>query len=251
MSPTSFTMKQLLEAGIHLGHKKHKWNPAMSTYLFGVRNGIHIIDLEQSIFMLRRSANVVTEIVKNRGNILFIGTRNDISNIVTIAAKRCSQPYINHRWVGGTITNWKEVYNSIQDLKAFSQAIESGNKKNYSPSDLRTYKRLKHSFNGIKNLDYLPDLIFILDTNQHRMTLKEANKFNIPTIGVVDSNCNPEGITYPIPGNDDSLEAIYFYCDIIAMLFLNYNHVVRKNSKLIQRRRRGSNPQYKGNYTLV
>jgi small subunit ribosomal protein S2 len=164
--------------------------------------------------MLKEVKNIVAEITRNRGHVLFIGTRKEIRNVVAIAAKRCSQPYINNRWVGGTLTNWKGVFNSIERLKAF----ERSNKplKYYSPSELRKYKRLKCSFEGLKDMDSLPDIIFIIDTDKHRMAVREAMKLNIPTIGIVDSNSNPSGITYPIPGNDDSMEAIYLYCDLIS-----------------------------------
>ncbi len=211
-------MNMLVEAGVHIGHDKHRSNPGMRSYLFGERNSVDIIDLEQTLPLLRRAGKVVSEVTSNRGNVLFVGTRPDTSAIVEIAAKRCGQHYITNRWVGGTLTNWKEMFGSIDKLRMFENSNKS--LKAYSPSDLRKYKRLKSNFEGLMGLDGLPDIMFIIDTNRHRMAIKEATKLNIATIGIVDNNSNPEGLTYAIPGNDDSLEAVYLYCDFISRAVL-------------------------------
>lgn len=207
-------MRDLFEAKVHLGHQTHLWNPKMAPYLFGIRNKTHIINLEQTIPYLRRALNVVKEIVKNDGKILFLGTRNDLSNIVTISAKRCGQPYMTNNWISGTLTNWKEIYPCLERLKIFEEMQE--NNINLSISEFQQFKRLKTSFEGIKNLSTLPDALFVVDTNLHKLAIKEAVKSNIPTIGILDSNCDPENITYPIPGNDDSLEAIHFYYKLMS-----------------------------------
>lgn len=212
MKLKSVSMEKLVEACVHLGHTKRRLCPNMGSYVYGTRNGVDIIDLEQTIAMLRRVNNVVCETTENRGNILFVGTRNDICNIVGVAAKRCWQPYVTSRWVGGTLTNWKEVFRSIEKLRMY----ERNKNKKYSPSELREYRRLKSNFQGMINLNSLPDLLFIVDSNKHEMAIKEANRLSIPTIGVVDTNSKTSGITYPIPGNDDSMEAVYLYCDLIS-----------------------------------
>ena len=214
MALKTIRMEELVEACVHLGHTPLRMSPNMGSYVWGTRNGIDIIDLEQTITMLRRASNVVCETTKNRGNILFVGTRNDISNIVGIAAKRCWQPYVTSRWVGGTLTNWKEVFRSIEKLRMYERNKKTW--KKYSPSELREYRRLKSNFQGMINLNSLPYLLFIIDSNKHSMAIKEANRLSIPTIAVVDTNSNVEGITYPIPGNDDSMEAVYLYCDLIS-----------------------------------
>lgn len=213
-SNAKIKMQQFFEAGIHLGHKTHVWNPKMAYYLFGIRNKTHIINLEQTIPLLRKSVNVVKEITKNEGKILFLSTRNDISNIMKIAAKRSNQPYMTKRWISGTFTNWKEIYSCIERLKIFEE-MQTKNIP-FSSSELRQFKRLKTSFEGLKNLTNLPDALFVIDTNLHKLAIKEAIKSNIPIIAVIDSNSNPEYITYPIPGNDDSLESVHLYCSLIS-----------------------------------
>ena len=214
MVDKALNMEKLVEAGVHIGHDKRRSDPGMRPYIFGERNSVEILDLEQTLPLFRRAGKAVREVMSNRGNVLFVGTRPDTSSIVEIAAKRCGQHYITNRWVGGTLTNWKEIFSSIDKLRMFENSSKS--LKSYSPSDLRKYKRLKSNFEGIMRLDGLPDIIFIVDTNRHRMAIKEATKLNIPTIGIVDNNSNPEGLTYAIPGNDDPLEAVYVYSDFIS-----------------------------------
>lgn len=214
MAFKSVRMEELVEACVHLGHTPRRLSPNMGSYVYGKRSGVDIIDLEQTITMLRRACNVVSETTENRGNVLFVGTRNDISNIVGIAAKRCMQPYVTSRWVGGTLTNWKEVFRSIEKLRMYERNKKT--RKKYSPSELREYRRLKSNYQGMINLNSVPDLLFIIDSNKHRMAINEANRLSIPTIAIVDTNCDVTGITYPIPGNDDSMEAVYLYSDLIS-----------------------------------
>jgi len=206
----------LMNAGVHLGHRIDKWNPAMSTSLLGVRNGIHVIDLEEHVKMIEWVIRIVEKIGMNRGNVLFIGTCENMKEIVTVAAKRCNEPYVKNRWVGGTLTNWKVVFKCIEKLKSFDR--KEG--KDRPPSELRKYKRLESCFGGMKEMHSLPDAIFVLEVNKERMAIKEAMKLNIPIIGIVDSNSNPLGVTYPIPGNDNSIDSIYLYCNIIAQAII-------------------------------
>ncbi len=207
-------MEELVEGCVHLGHTPRRLSPNMCENVYGTRNGVDIIDLEQTMAMLRRACNVVCETTENRGNVLFVGTRSDISNIIGIAAKRCWQPYVTSRWVGGTLTNWKEIFRSIEKLRMYERNKKKW--KKYSPSELREYRRLKSNFQGMINLNSLPDLLFIIDSNKHKMAIKEANRLSIPTIAIVDTNNSTNGITYPIPGNDDSMESVYLYCDLIS-----------------------------------
>lgn len=213
-STPKIKMQELFEAKVHLGHQTHVWNPKMAPYLFGIRNNTHIINLEQTIPFLRRALNVAKEIIRNDGNILFLGTRSDISNIIKISAKRSGQPYMTNNWISGTLTNWREIYPCLERLKIFEDMRE--NNINLSTSEFQQFKRLNTSFEGIKNLKALPDALFVIDTNLHQLAIKEATRSNIPIIGILDSNCEPEGITYPIPGNDDSLEAIHLYCKLMS-----------------------------------
>ncbi|MCA9459854.1 MAG: 30S ribosomal protein S2 [Nanoarchaeota archaeon] len=216
MFPKLLTIKKLIQYGIHQGYEINKWNPLIKNYLFGVRNNNHIIDLEQSIFMLRRAMNVVKEVSFNRGTILFVGCSEQkyISNIVTVAAKRCSQYYINHRWIGGTITNWKEIYHSIEKLNSYEQRISRFD--SLSSRELKKYKILKSSLQGISKMNHLPDLIFLVGTNENKIILREAEKYHIPVISIIDSHSDDYGITYPIPGNNSTATSIFFYSWMIS-----------------------------------
>jgi len=219
MALPEFSLRQLLEAGVHFGHQTHRWNPRMDQYIYGSRNGIHIMDLTQTVPLLDQALNVVRETVSKGGRILFIGTKRQASKAVAEAAERSAQYYMNHRWLGGTLTNWQTVSKSIQRLKAISAQMETGfdglTKKERLGME-REHAKLHASLNGIAEMGGTPDLLFVIDTNKEALAVAEANKLGIPVIGILDTNSAPEGIDYPIPGNDDAARAIGLYCDLIA-----------------------------------
>ena len=219
MALPEFSLRQLLEAGVHFGHQTHRWNPRMDQYIYGSRNGIHIMDLTQTVPLLDQALNVVRETVSKGGRILFVGTKRQASKAVAEAAERSAQYYMNHRWLGGTLTNWQTVSKSIQRLKAISAQMETGfdglTKKERLGME-REHAKLYASLNGIAEMGGTPDLLFVIDTNKEALAVAEANKLGIPVIGILDTNSAPEGIDYPIPGNDDAARAIGLYCDLIA-----------------------------------
>jgi small subunit ribosomal protein S2 len=219
MALPEFSLRQLLEAGVHFGHQTHRWNPRMDQYIYGSRNGIHIMDLTQTVPLLDQALNVVRETVAKGGRVLFVGTKRQASKAVAEAAERSAQYYMNHRWLGGTLTNWQTVSKSIQRLKAISAQMETGfdglTKKERLGME-REHAKLHASLNGIAEMGGTPDLLFVIDTNKESLAVAEANKLGIPVIGVLDTNSAPEGIDYPIPGNDDAARAIALYCDLIA-----------------------------------
>jgi small subunit ribosomal protein S2 len=219
MSLPQFTMRQLLEAGVHFGHQSHRWNPKMQDYLFGTRNKIHIIDLSKTVPLLHQAVVVASEVVAQGGRILFVGTKRQASDAIADAAKRCAQYYVNHRWLGGMLTNWKTITNSIKRLRALHELV-SGEAQGYSKKELlqltRERDRLEQELGGIKDMGGVPDLLFVIDTNKEAIAIAEALKLKIPIIAVIDSNSNPDGINYPIPGNDDAGRAITLYCDLLA-----------------------------------
>ena len=222
VAPT-FTMRQLLEAGVHFGHQTHRWNPRMSQYVFGVRNGIHIIDLEQTVPMLHRALGVVRDIVSSGGRVLFVGTKRQASLPVTEAARRCGQYYVNHRWLGGMLTNWSTISISIKRLKDLDGMLADDNVGLTKKELLRLTRerdRLERALGGIKEMGGIPDLLFVIDTNREDIAIKEGRKLGIPVVAIVDSNSDPAGITYPIPGNDDALRAINLYCDLVVQSVL-------------------------------
>jgi small subunit ribosomal protein S2 len=223
MSSKLLTIKELFQHGVQQGYEANRWNPFMASYLFGIRNNFHVIDLEQSIIMLRRAINLIKEIASNRGTILFVGPSNNkhASNIITVAAKRCSQYYISHRWIGGTITNWKEIYNSIEKLKVYEERLALSDP--LSPRELKKYKMLKSSLQGISGMNHLPDLLFLVSTHESEMILSEAKKYKIPVIAIVDSDSNPSDIVYPIPGNRNSVTSIFLYSSLISNAILEAN----------------------------
>jgi small subunit ribosomal protein S2 len=219
----TFTMRQLLEAGVHFGHQTHRWNPKMDPFLFGVRSGVHIIDLQQSVPMLYRALEFVQGVVSQGGRVLFVGTKRQAQEPVSSAAKRCGQYFVNHRWLGGMLTNWRTVSNSISRLRTLDQQLDedaSGLTKKELLKLNRERDRLERTLGGIREMGGLPDALFIIDTNKEEIAKHEATKLGIPVIAVVDSNSDPEGITYPIPGNDDATRAINLYCDLIAQAVL-------------------------------
>jgi len=191
MALPEFSMRQLLEAGAHFGHQTHRWNPKMERYIFGSRANIHIIDLSQTIPLLHQALVKVREVAASGGRVLFVGTKRQASDPVATAARRCAQYYVNHRWLGGTLTNWRTISGSIARLRELS-------------------------LGGIKDMGGIPDLMFVIDTNKEGIAILEARKLNIPVVAILDTNCDPNGISYPIPGNDDAARALQLYCDLIA-----------------------------------
>lgn len=219
MALPDFTMRQLMEAGAHFGHTTRRWNPKMAPYLFGVRNNIHIIDLEQSVPLLHQALVFVREIAAGGGRVLFVGTKRQASDIVASAAARCGQYYVNERWLGGMLTNWKTISHSIRRLKELEELLsqeQTGLTKKELLTRTRERNKLEAALGGIKDMGGLPDVLFIIDTNKEHLAVFEANKLGIPVMAVLDSNSSPSGISYPIPGNDDAVRAIQLYCDLVA-----------------------------------
>ncbi|ARJ65436.1 30S ribosomal protein S2 [Magnetospirillum sp. ME-1] len=220
MALPTFTMRQLVEAGVHFGHNTRRWNPKMASYLFGVRNGIHIIDLQQSVPMLHRAMQAVRDVTAGGGRVLFVGTKHQASEVVAEAAKRCGQYFVNHRWLGGMLTNWKTISNSIRRLRELDEQLASGALAGLTKKEQlvlsREKEKLDRALGGIKDMGGLPDILFIIDTNKEALAVQEANKLGIPVVAIIDSNCDPAGITYPIPGNDDAIRAIQTYCDLMS-----------------------------------
>ncbi len=219
MALPSPSMRQLLEAGVHFGHTTRRWNPRMAPFIFGARNGVHIIDLEQTVPLLNQALVTVRDIVAGGGRVLFVGTKRQASEKVAEAAKRCGQYYVNHRWLGGMLTNWKTISNSIKRLRVVEEQLaeeQSGLTKKELLVLTRERDKLERALGGIKEMGGLPDVLFVIDTNKEHIAVEEARNLNIPVIGILDSNSNPEGVTFPVPGNDDALRAIGLYCDLIA-----------------------------------
>jgi len=220
MSLPEFNMRQLLEAGVHFGHQSHRWNPKMQDYIFGARNNIHIIDLAQTVPMLHRALQAVSDTVAKGGRILFVGTKRSAQDGVADAAKRSAQYFVNSRWLGGTLTNWKTISASIKRLRHLDDVLSSGDASSYTKKERLTLQRerdkLDRSLGGIKDMGGLPDMIFVIDTNKEDIAIQEAQRLNIPVAAIVDTNSDPKGITYVVPGNDDAGRAISLYCDLVA-----------------------------------
>ena len=215
----AFTMRQLLEAGVHFGHQGHRWNPKMSNYIFGTRNNIHIIDLTQTTPLLHQALVKISDTVAGGGRVLFVGTKRQASEAIAESASRSAQYFINHRWLGGTLTNWKTISLSIRRLRQLDEILEGeghGRTKKELLNLTREREKLNKSLGGIKDMGGTPDLLFVIDTNKESIAVAEAKKLGIPIIAIVDTNCDPDGIDYPIPGNDDAGRAITLYCDLIA-----------------------------------
>ena len=219
MALPDFTMRQLLEAGVHFGHQTHRWNPKMETYLFGSRNNIHIIDLAKTVPLLHHALVSVSDIVARGGRVLFVATKHQAADVIADAAKRCAQYYVNHRWLGGMLTNWKTITNSIKRLRQLDELV-SGEGQGFTKKELlqltRERDKLERALGGMKDMGGLPDMMFIIDTNKESIAVAEARKLGIPVIAVVDSNCDPDGIDHIIPGNDDAGRAITLYCDLVS-----------------------------------
>ncbi len=225
MAFPSFTMRQLLEAGVHFGHSTRRWNPRMDPYLFGVRNGIHIIDLQQTVPMLHQALTAVRDVVASNGRVLFVGTKRQASPRIAEAAKKCGQYYVNHRWLGGMLTNWQTISKSIARLRDLDERMASEESQGLTKREMlgltREQEKLERALGGIKEMGGLPDILFVIDTNKEDIAVAEANKLGIPVVGVIDSNSSPEGITYPVPGNDDAIRAVSMYCDLVAAAVLD------------------------------
>ncbi|MCP3968775.1 MAG: 30S ribosomal protein S2 [Rhodobacteraceae bacterium] len=224
MALAEFSLRQLLEAGVHFGHQTQRWNPRMGKFIYGDRNGIHIFDLTQTVPMLDAALNAVREVVARGGSVLFVGTKRQAQKSVADAAERCAQYYMNHRWLGGTLTNWQTVSKSIGRLKAIDEQMVEGAEgltKRERLSIERDRNKLQASLGGIREMGGLPDMIFVIDVGKEDLAIAEANKLGIPVVGVVDTNCSPDGIDYIIPGNDDAARAISLYCDLVSRAALD------------------------------
>ena len=224
MTMPSFSMRQLLEAGVHFGHQTHRWNPKMGEYIFGVRNKVHIIDLSITVPLLHRALDEVRKVVSGGGRVLFVGTKRQAANSIAEAARRCGQYYVNHRWLGGMLTNWETISGSIKRLKALEEQL-SGETAGLTKKEIldltRQREKLERSLGGIKDMGGRPDVMFVIDTNKEEIAIQEARKLGIPVIAVLDTNCDPAGITYPVPGNDDASRAITLYCNLVASAVLD------------------------------
>jgi small subunit ribosomal protein S2 len=225
MALPDFSLRQLLEAGVHFGHQTQRWNPRMAPFIYGDRNGIHIMDLTQTVPLLDAALNAVREVVAKGGSVLFVGTKRQAQKPIADAAERCAQYYMNHRWLGGTLTNWKTVSQSISRLKAIDEQMETGAAEGLTKRERLSIERdrakLQASLGGIREMGGLPDLIFVIDVNKEDLAIAEANKLGIPVVAIVDTNCSPEGVDYIIPGNDDAARAIALYCDLVSRAALD------------------------------
>jgi small subunit ribosomal protein S2 len=219
----TFTMRQLMEAGVHFGHHTRRWNPKMASYLFGVRNNVHIIDLEQTVPLFYRALNAISSVVSQGGRVLFVGTKHQAQEIISKSAKQCGQYYVNSRWLGGTLTNWKTISNSIKRLRDIETQMADQAAKLTKKELLqmaRERAKLENALGGIKDMGGVPDIMFVVDTNKEDIAVKEAQKLKIPVVAILDSNSDPSGIAYPIPGNDDAIRSIQTYCDLVAAAVL-------------------------------
>lgn len=224
MALPNVSMRQLLEAGVHFGHQTHRWNPKMAPFIYGSRNNIHIIDLTQTVPLLHQALVAVSDAVAKGGRVLFVGTKRQASEAVAQAAKSCAQYFVNHRWLGGTLTNWRTISNSIKRLKSLEELLQ-GDHHGLTKKELlqltRERDKLERSLGGIKDMGAVPDLMFVIDTNKEAIAIAEARKLHIPIVAILDSNSDPEGVTHPVPGNDDAGRAITLYCDLIARAALD------------------------------
>ena len=219
MALPDFTMRQLLEAGAHFGHQSHRWNPKMAPYIFGSRNSIHIIDLAQTVPLLHQALKAVSDTVSKGGRILFVGTKRQASEEIAAAAKRSAQYFVNARWLGGMLTNWKTISASISRLRKLDEQLTEGARGLTKKERLmmsREREKLETALGGIKDMGGVPDLVFVIDTNKEALAIKEANRLKIPVIAILDTNSDPDGIAFPVPANDDAGRAIQLYCDLVA-----------------------------------
>jgi small subunit ribosomal protein S2 len=220
MALPTFTMRQLMEAGVHFGHHTRRWNPKMKPYIFGARNDIHILNLQETVPMLHRAMQAVRDVTASGGRVLFVGTKRQASPIIADAAKRCGQYYVNHRWLGGMLTNWNTVSNSIKRLKEQDEILNAGaeglTKKEILRKLTRSRDKLERALGGIKDMGGLPDIIVVVDTNKESLAIQDAKNLNIPVVAILDSNSDPANVQFPVPGNDDAIRAIQLYCDLFV-----------------------------------
>jgi small subunit ribosomal protein S2 len=219
MALPDFSMRQLLEAGVHFGHQKHRWNPKMERYIFGVRNDIHILDLSQTVPMLSQALQLISDTVADGGRVLFVGTKRQAAPVVAEAARQSAQYYVNSRWLGGTLTNWQTISQSIQRLRELEAQEAEGNSGLTKKEQLllsRERERLDRDLGGIKDMGNLPNLLFVIDTNKEANAIKEAKRLGVPVIAIIDSNSDPDSVDYPIPGNDDASRALELYCSLVS-----------------------------------
>ena len=220
MTLPTISMRQMIEAGVHFGHNARRWNPKMGQYIYGTREGVHIMDLAQTVPMMYRAMEAVRDVAAKGGKVLFVGTKPQAQEAIESAAKRCGQFFVNHRWLGGMLTNWKTISSSIKRLKEIDSKIEKGELNGFTKKEKlnmeREREKLFASLGGIQDMNGRPDIVFVIDVPKEELAIAEARKLGIPVVAVCDSNANPDGITYPIPGNDDALRAINLYCDLIS-----------------------------------
>jgi len=224
MNLPNYNLRQLLEAGVHFGHQTHRWNPLMDEYIYGSRNGIHILDLTQTLTMLDVALSEIHKLVAKGGSILFVGTKRQAQQAIADAASKCAQYYINYRWLGGTLTNWNTVSNSIlrlKDLEAFDESQLALFTKKERLNIEKEHQKLNLSLGGIKDMKNIPDMLFVIDTNKEAIAIKEAKKIGIPVVAIVDTNSSTDGVDFPIPGNDDASRAISLYCDLVGKTILD------------------------------
>jgi small subunit ribosomal protein S2 len=224
MSLPDFTMRQLLEAGVHFGHQTHRWNPKMEEFIFGARNNIHIIDLAQTVPLLHQALKAVSDTVAKGGRLLIVGTKRQAQEAVAVSAQNCAQYYVNARWLGGMLTNWKTISQSIRRLNQLEDMMQGeaqGLTKKERLNLDREREKLERNLGGIKSMGGVPDIVFVIDTNREAIAIQEARRLGIPIVAILDTNCDPDGITYPIPGNDDAARAITLYCDLVARAALD------------------------------
>ena len=225
MSLPSFSMRQMLEAGVHFGHSTRRWNPRMKPYIFGERNKIHILDLQQTVPMLHAALKALSDVTSRGGRVLFVGTKRAAADRIAETARNCGQYYVNHRWLGGMMTNWATVSQSIRRLRDLESRMESDEINQLTKKEVlqltRERDKLELTLGGIKEMGGLPDMLFVIDTNKEAIAVEEANRLGIPVIAIVDSNARPEGVDYIIPGNDDAMRAISFYCELAQAAVLD------------------------------
>ncbi|MEP1289370.1 MAG: 30S ribosomal protein S2 [Nitratireductor sp.] len=219
MALPDFSMRQLLEAGVHFGHQTHRWNPKMASYIFGARNNVHVIDLSQTVPLLHQALKVISDTVAAGGRVLMVGTKRQASEIIADSAQRSAQYFVNARWLGGMLTNWKTISHSIQRLRKLDELL-AGDAQGFTKKERlnleREREKLNKALGGIRDMGSTPDLMFVIDTNKEAIAIQEAKSLGIPVVAIVDSNCDPDIVDYPIPGNDDAARAISLYCDLVA-----------------------------------
>jgi small subunit ribosomal protein S2 len=219
MAVPTVTMQQLIEAGAHFGHQTHRWNPRMKPYIFGARNGVHIIDLSQTVPLFARALDFVAATVRAGGKVLFVGTKRQAQEPIAQAARACGQHFVNHRWLGGMLTNWKTISQSIKRLKSLEEQL-AGDTAGLTKKEVlqltREHDKLELSLGGIRDMSGIPDVMFVIDANKEELAIKEANVLGIPVVAVLDTNVDPHGIAFPVPGNDDASRAVRLYCDAVA-----------------------------------